>query len=88
MGVLLFVVVLVIAVVLFSVQNASPVAVVFLFWQFDASLAIIIFLSLVIGIIVGAVIALWSRRRRTRKDAQRPKDSAPREPEAASTRGF
>jgi len=41
---ILVVAVLIIAVVtIFSVQNASPVAVTFLFWNFQASLAIVIF---------------------------------------------
>lgn len=69
MGAMIFVVVLVCVVVLFSVQNASPVAVAFLFWDFQASLAIVIFLSLVSGIIIGAVIALWKGRRRSRDKA-------------------
>ena len=64
MGMLAILVVLIALVVVFSVQNASPVAVTFLFWTFDGSLAIVIFLSLVTGIIIGAVIALGARRKR------------------------
>jgi uncharacterized integral membrane protein len=40
-------------VVLFSVQNAEPVSVSFLAWHFEASLAIVIALSLLGGMIVG-----------------------------------
>jgi len=38
------------AVVIFSVQNAAPVSVAFLTWKFGASLAVIVFLVFVIGI--------------------------------------
>ena len=34
--------------VIFSVQNASPVALSFLAWHFEASLAVVILLTLVI----------------------------------------
>ncbi|MDP2754239.1 MAG: LapA family protein [Nitrospirota bacterium] len=50
---LLFVVAIV---AIFSVQNAMPVAITFLFWKFEASLAIVIFLSVLAGMIVGAII--------------------------------
>ncbi len=52
--VLLLVVVAIVAI--FSVQNAMPVAITFLFWKFEASLAIVIFLSVLAGMIVGAII--------------------------------
>lgn len=87
MVILVFVIVLIVTVVLFSVQNASPVAVTFLFWSFNASLAIVIFLSLLSGVIIGAVIALWSRRR-TRTDHQPSKESPPPDPDASGTMGF
>jgi uncharacterized integral membrane protein len=41
---------------IFSVQNAIPVTITFLFWKFEASLAIVIFLCAVIGMIAGAII--------------------------------
>jgi uncharacterized integral membrane protein len=50
---LLFIVAIV---AIFSVQNAMPVAITFLFWKFEASLAIVIFLSVLAGIIAGAII--------------------------------
>ncbi len=49
----LFVVVLV---AIFSVQNASPVTISFLWWKFEASLAIVIFLSALAGIVVTVII--------------------------------
>jgi uncharacterized integral membrane protein len=78
LGILIFIVVLITVVVLFSVQNASPVAVTFLVWKFDASLAIVIFLSLVTGILIGAVITLWARRRPGPKRTPPPEEQPPR----------
>jgi len=54
-----------IIVVIFSVQNAGPVAVSFLFWHFEASLAIVIALSVLGGIIAGMAILSWTRMRRS-----------------------
>jgi uncharacterized integral membrane protein len=65
MGTLVLVVFLILVVVVFSVQNASPVAISFLFWRFDASLAIIVFLSVLIGLITGVIIMSWFRIRRS-----------------------
>jgi len=45
-------------VAIFSVQNAMPVTITFLFWKFEASLAIIIFLNALTGMIAGAIIVL------------------------------
>lgn len=60
--VLVFIIIAVIAV--FSVQNADPVAITFLFWSFKASLAIVIFLSVLSGIMIAVIISLPGRFRR------------------------
>lgn len=52
----ILVLIMIAAVTIFSVQNAMPVAISFLFWRFEASLAIVIFLSVLCGIIIGAII--------------------------------
>lgn len=52
--VLLLIIITIVA--LFSVQNAAPVAVSFLFWRLEASLAIIVFLSVLAGIVITAII--------------------------------
>ena len=52
-------------VVIFSVQNAGPVAVSFLSWRFEASLAVVIALSLLCGMIVGMTVLSWIRLRRS-----------------------
>jgi putative membrane protein len=54
--ILLLIVIALVAV--FSVQNAMPVTITFLFWKFEASLAIIIFLIALAGMIAGAIIVL------------------------------
>lgn len=53
------------AVVLFSVQNAGPVAVSFFVWHFEASLAVVIALSLLVGAIAGMTVLSWIRLRRS-----------------------
>ncbi len=50
---------------IFSVQNASPVAVSFLFWRFDASLAIVIFLSVLSGVVIAVIAGFTGKVRRT-----------------------
>jgi putative membrane protein len=61
---ILLVIVIAVAVV-FSVQNASPVALSFLAWHFEASLAVVILLTLVIGMILGMAILSVSRLMRS-----------------------
>ncbi len=63
MVILLVVLVIVIFFSVFSVQNAVPVTISFLIWRFEASLAIVIFLSTVAGLIFGIVIAVLIRKR-------------------------
>jgi uncharacterized integral membrane protein len=48
-------------VAVFSVQNAKPVEFTFLFWKFEASLAIVIFLSALIGLTAGVIITFLIR---------------------------
>lgn len=54
-------------VTIFSVQNASPVAVSFLVWRFDASLAIVIFLSVLCGILIAVVFSFSGKLRHSVK---------------------
>ena len=73
---LVIVIIVVAVMVIFSVQNAMPVAVVFLSWKFESSLAVIIILSTVIGILIGAMaVSFWSLKRSIKNKkiaAQRP----------------
>lgn len=57
------------AVVLFSVQNAAPAGVSFFVWRFESSLAVIIFLSVVVGMVIGMLFSAgfsWKRARQKR----------------------
>ena len=68
MASIVVVLIIVLIVALFSVQNAAPVSISFLFWQFQASLAIIIFLCVLSGIIVGSILTFLFRIKRQRKE--------------------
>ena len=68
---LVVVIIMLAIVVLFTAQNAGPVAVSFFVWKFEASLAIVIALSLLSGMLVGmtALSLLRMRRSARRKSA-------------------
>ncbi len=65
---IILVMIIVAVVAVFSVQNASPVAVSFLFWHFEASLVIVIFLALLSGLIIGVAVMSWSKMKRMVKE--------------------
>ena len=60
---LIFAVLIIAVVTIFSVQNASPVAITLLFWHYQVSLAIIVFLSSLVGVIIGAIVFSVLRRK-------------------------
>ncbi len=49
---------------LFVLQNTLPVTVSFLFWKFEASLAIVIFISVILGMIFVLTIIFAGRFKR------------------------
>ena len=59
--------IIIVFVVIFSVQNATPVSISFLAWHFQASLAIVIFLCVFSGIAVGAILTFMVRIKKQRK---------------------
>jgi len=64
----LIIVLIIIAVVtVFSVQNAIPVVISFLFWKFEASLAIVLFLSVLAGVVIGVSAASLFRMKLSKK---------------------
>jgi uncharacterized integral membrane protein len=67
--ILLLIVIALVAV--FTVQNAMPVSITFLFWKFEASLAIIVFLIALAGMIAGAIIVLLLKIRPSVKKQQK-----------------
>jgi uncharacterized integral membrane protein len=72
MSVLVLALLIIVVVAVFSAQNALPVSIVFLFWKFQASLAIVIFLSVLTGVVIASIVFLWLRIRRTGKTARAP----------------
>lgn len=60
---LIIVAVIIAMVTIFSVQNAMPVLITFLFWKFEASLAIILFLSVLAGVVLGFIATSLFRRK-------------------------
>lgn len=58
---LVLIICIVILVAIFSTQNSLPVSVSFLAWKFQASLAIVVFLSVVSGIVIGALSSFFIR---------------------------
>ncbi len=54
--VILLLIIAVVAVI--AVQNATPVVIAFLFWKFETNLAVVIFLSLLAGLLMAAAIVL------------------------------
>ena len=71
---LIAVIIIIALVALFSLQNAVPATISFLFWRFDASLALVIFLSTLLGFIAGMiVISLILRRMSGRGEGKQVK---------------
>lgn len=68
MGTLIPAFIIIVAVAIFSVQNASPTSIAFLFWKFEASLAIVIFISVLTGMAIASSIFFWLRVRQRGKD--------------------
>jgi len=77
---LIVVLLVVFLVALFSVQNASPVAISFLFWRFEASLAIVIFLSVLAGVLVTVIIYSSRAVKKALSAKKAPAEIAPKTP--------
>lgn len=70
---ILILIILIIAIVtIFSVQNAAPVTISFLYWRFNASLAIVVFLSMLSGMIVIMLISLSIKITRSFEKNKKP----------------
>jgi uncharacterized integral membrane protein len=71
----IFVLVIIVAVAAFSAQNATPVAVTFLIWHFEASLALVIVLSLLSGVVIGMALLSLLRLRRSVREKRKTVDT-------------
>ena len=60
---LIIVLIIISVATVFSIQNAIPVAISLLFWKFEASLAIVLFLAVLAGVVIGVIGASLFRIR-------------------------
>jgi len=72
--------------VIFALQNSAPVAVSIGIWEFEASLAIILLVTLAIGFFVGLCVALPSLIRRNLRISRQKKQVAQLQSELVETR--
>jgi uncharacterized integral membrane protein len=52
-----FLMALMFVVIIFTIQNYAPVTIKILFWSIRTSEAILIYISLLIGVIIGAILS-------------------------------
>lgn len=71
MATVIVLLIVIILVSVFSAQNAVPVTITFLFWKFEASLAIIVFLSVIAGMIAGAIIIFLLKIKKPIKEVKK-----------------
>ncbi len=86
MGILVLALLVFAVAVVFSAQNASPVTLAFINWHFSASLAIVVFLAMLTGMLVMGLF--WIGVGFKKKLNKRPKgrEAALSEPSAPATR--
>ena len=65
---ILILLVVIATIAVFSLQNATPVPLAFLFWKFALPLSAIIFLSVFVGALMTAIFMLSGYMRRFKKD--------------------
>ena len=70
MATIIFLLIVMLIVAVFSVQNAMPVAITFFFWKLEASLAIIVFLSALCGAVAGGIIITLLKLKSSGKKAE------------------
>lgn len=68
MSIIILALIIILFIATFSVQNAAPVSISFLFWKFEGSLAIVIFLSALAGAVIASIVVFWLRIRRHEKE--------------------
>jgi len=64
---LVLLVILIVLITVFSVQNAEVVPISFVLWHGEISLAILMILTFLFGVIVGAIYLLYATRKRKNK---------------------
>lgn len=66
MFILIIFIILLVLIAVFSIQNAMPVFVTFFLWKFEASLALVIFITFLIGLFSGFFLFLFMRLRKNK----------------------
>jgi uncharacterized integral membrane protein len=59
-------------VIIFALQNATPITVAFLIWRFEGSLALVLLLTFALGVVVGALISIPAIMKRRRPGLEPP----------------
>lgn len=75
MTLIVLLLVLLILAAVFALQNAAPVSVVFLFWGFEAPLAVVFFLSALGGAIAVTILYYIVQLRKRLKSGNRAKET-------------
>jgi uncharacterized integral membrane protein len=65
------IIVLLVVLVIFAIQNAQPLAIVFLFWRVETSAVLSILVSFMLGFLVGWLV-LWTGSGKKKEKASPP----------------
>lgn len=76
--------ILLVPVLIFAVQNSNPIEVRFIQWEFAVPLALLVYASLVIGIVLGILFSYVGKVRKNRKEKRRQQEEKAGQPKAAS----
>jgi len=60
---IILILILLLLMIIFTIQNYEDVKIKLLFWSFEASIAIVLFLTILIGIIIGLAISVVGRNK-------------------------
>ena len=77
MVIIVFAVLIVAAAVIFSAQNAATVTLKFITWQFSGSLAIVVFLAVLAGMVIMGFLWVRASFKRSMKKKQSPPQPPP-----------
>ena len=75
MAILVLVVLIVAAAVIFSYQNAVTVTLSFIAWHFSASLAIVVFLAVLAGMVIMGLLWMMASFKKSMKMRAKPPDA-------------
>jgi uncharacterized integral membrane protein len=76
MAILVFAVLIIAAAVIFSTQNHDIVTLSFITWHFSASLAIVIFLAVLAGMVIMGLLWMGASFKKSMKKGAVPSDAA------------